>query len=374
MEFFLWTLFTLMLTPALTPILKTFHPCNKWKELWTRTGAYTHDYDTKKLQLPRLVSKRKTPTGQALTFRLPTGFSPDDLEKSLPAIAYEFNCEPVIDTNGKDVTIYLNTQTLPKTLSYDPQPVTGTLPFYIGQSMTGPIIKDLALLPHLLIAGQTGGGKTTLLKLILSYLIRSQNVTIYAADMARTDLTWIENYGGIFVPDSPGLKIVIDELHHELFNRLDKLKAMDSENLFEYNKKVCVNLQLKRVVLAVDELAVFRPRPGMDKEEKDSLLSSFGRLIDLAQVGRKAGVHLILSTQQPNKDVIPALLRDNIPCRIAFKCVTRYASDSILQSSSALYLPQIPGRCILQHDEEIQIQVPDYNKGVMTSELASYRL
>lgn len=372
MELFLASLFIFGLAPFIGPALKKCVPGNTWREIWLRNSVYIRDHDTGKLILPNLVTNKKTPTGTAITFTLPTGFSPDDLQKAFPAIDYHFTCDTVIDTQGKYVTLYLNTMQLPSNLPYTKQQIPGTLPVYLGNTLTGSITKDLTLLPHLLIGGTTGGGKTTLLKLILSYIIQSKNAIIYGADMARTDLTFIQNYGGIFIPDPHGLQIVIDELHQELFARLDMLNNSNSENLFEHNEKT--NQNIKRIVLAIDELSVFRPKPGLEKEEKQSLLYSFGRLIDLASVGRKAGIHLILCTQQPNKDVIPSLLRDNIPCRIAFKCVTRWQSDSILQSSSAVYLPVTPGRCILQHGEEIQLQVPDYNKGVMTAELECLHL
>lgn len=357
--------------PILYPLLSNTAPSNRWRKLWTRTGTYCRDIDTNKLQLPQLIKTAPTPNGQALTFRLPTGFSPSDLEKTIPAIEYEFNCSTTLDVHNKNITIYLNTNPLPTVLNYTPIPVSGTLPIYLGNSLTGPQKLDLATLPHLLIAGPTGTGKTTLLKLILSYLIQHTTAQLYTADMARTDLTFIEKYGGIFIPTASGLQIVINELHTELFTRLDTLAKHKCENLFELNKLI-KNPSLPRIVLAIDELAIFRPKPGTDREEKQSILNTFAKLIDLASTGRKAGIHLILCTQQPNKDVIPALLRDNIPCRIAFKCVTRWQSDAILQSPSALYLPAAPGRCILQHGEEITIQVPDYNKATMTAELDAY--
>jgi S-DNA-T family DNA segregation ATPase FtsK/SpoIIIE len=335
------------------------------KTLFKRTGTFTRS-DEGNIVLPSIKSDTKTATGRKVVLTLPCGMKPSQIETLEEELAYNFNSHVVFDRCGKEIIIYLNNSSLPSLIEYTPHELTGTIPFYLGETITVEMTLDLPSLPHMLIGGETGSGKTKLIQLILTQLIPNSLVELYVCDFGKTDLSFTSQYGATFVSSDQGLFSIIDELHQELFSRLDFLQNKGFENILSLNKE---ETYLKHKVLVIDELAVFRPKSGMEKEEKARLLQAFGKLEDIAGVGRKAGIHLILGTQFPNKDVIPPLLRENLPCRICFKTTSIYGSQAVIGTTAAKYLPKVKGRCIVQHEGDKETQIALIEKESIYREL-----
>lgn len=339
----------------------------KWHRLFDRTRTYIAANGA------TLYPQLKKHTPEKALFRLPLGMAPEAIERITPEIQAAWNRPVEVSSQGRMVTVTFVKPDNPLLdhLVYTSPPLKGVIPLYLGDTKTGPLVLDLVRLPHLLVGGETGGGKTTLLKLILSYIIQSRQADLYVSDFGKTDLQFVRHYGGQFCSNIDSLKAIINIIYETLEDRLEVLAAAGADNIAEYNEQTKNPWQ--RVVLAIDELHVFRPWPGIAKEEKAQLLYALAQLQHIASLGRKAGCHLVLCTQTPNAQVIPGQVRDNIPCRVAFKCVNRWASDAILQNTAALTLAQLPGRCIIQWGEDQEAQVPDYQKAIMTRELEPFR-
>lgn len=209
---------------------------------------------------------------------------------------------------------------------------SGSLAFVLGRDVTGePIFADIEKMPHLLIAGSTGSGKSIALhSLIISLLYKNspQTLKLLLIDPKRVELTI---YGGIPHLISPAIteakkavgvfRWAIDEMER----RYELLQASGSRDVQSYNKKYA-DSSLPYILLVIDELA--------------DLMASFGREIEgsivrLAQMARATGIHLIVSTQRPSVEVITGLIKANITSRIALQVASQVDSRTILDMAGA---------------------------------------
>lgn len=225
------------------------------------------------------------------------------------------------------------------------QELDSKLAVVLGLDVSGrPIVADLARMPHVLIAGQTGAGKSVCINTFLSTLLfraAPSEVKIILVDPKRVELT---NYNGIphlltpviIEPDKvlSALRWVLTEMdrRYKLFSQAGV------RNIDGYNE-VSGFQALPYIVVVVDELA-------------DIMLYSLTEVEDtitrIAQMSRATGIHMVLSTQRPSVDVITGLIKANIPCRIAFAVASQVDSRVILDMQGAekllgrgdmLYLP-----------------------------------
>ena len=185
---------------------------------------------------------------------------------------------------------------------------------------------DLAKMPHLLLAGSTGSGKSVALSAMLTSLAEKnfpEDLRFLLVDPKMTEFYPFEKCPYLLAPILNAPRDVLASLGalvREMEDRYELFRAAGVRTLRDYNEKTVneTDRHLPFILLAVDELA-------------DLLLSEYGERIEqllarLAQKGRAAGIHLILSTQRPTTDVITPLLKSKVPSRIAFK--TSRAADS----------------------------------------------
>jgi len=225
------------------------------------------------------------------------------------------------------------------------------LPMAFGKDITGkPILGDLVKMPHLLVAGSTGSGKSVCINCIIASILfkaTPEEVQLVMVDPKRVELSTYEGIPHLIDIQAAGnSKIITDPkiativLHHmtEIMDaRYDEFKNSRARNIFEYNKKSPVPLPF--IVIIVDELADLMMVSSAAVEK---------HICRLAQMGRAAGVHLVLATQRPSVDVITGLIKVNIPSRIAFAVTSQVDSRTILDRVGAekllgkgdmLYLP-----------------------------------
>lgn len=215
----------------------------------------------------------------------------------------------------------------------------------LGLDVSGkPIIADLARMPHILIAGQTGSGKSVCINTFLSTLLFSAapfEVKLILVDPKRVELTGYNGIPHLLAPVITDPGKVISALRWVL-SEMDRRYKLFSEagvrNIDGYNE-VSGFQALPYIVLVVDELAdimLFSP-----VEVEDSITR-------IAQMSRATGIHMVLATQRPSVDVITGLIKANIPCRIAFAVASQVDSRVILDGQGAekllgkgdmLYLP-----------------------------------
>lgn len=209
------------------------------------------------------------------------------------------------------------------------------LAFCIGKDLSGhPIIGDLEKMPHLLIAGTTGSGKSVCINsLITSLLLKAtpDEVKFIMIDPKMVELSVYNGIAHLLAPVVTNVKKAAITLKawvlQEMNRRYELFHAKGARNLAAYNKKVGDKAErLPSLVVIVDELADLMMVAANEVE------SSICRI---AQMARATGIHMVIATQRPSVDVITGLIKANIPSRIAFAVATQIDSRVILDASGA---------------------------------------
>lgn len=238
------------------------------------------------------------------------------------------------------------------------------LPLAMGKDINGRIVTaDLATMPHVLIAGSTGSGKSVAINaMIMSILFKTtpEQVRMILVDPKRVELGMYEGIPHLFTPIITEPKLAANALRNavrEMERRLKLLASRSVRNIDQYNKLFEANTlsmfedaeeqtPLPYIVIIIDELADLMMLDRANVEEA---------ITRLAQMARAVGIHLVLATQRPSVDVITGLIKANVPTRISFRLATKVDSRTILDNNGAeallgrgdmLFLP--PGTSRLQ--------------------------
>lgn len=201
----------------------------------------------------------------------------------------------------------------------------------LGMNVSGePIASDLTGLPHLLIAGTTGSGKSVCVNSILCCLLLNNspaNLRLIMVDPKRVELT---GYNGIphllspVITDTEKVVSALQWVQREMDARYHRFSQVGTRNIAEYNKSHAD--QLPYMVVVIDELADLMM---LAPDETERALTR------LAQLARATGIHLILATQRPSTDVVTGLIKANFPARIAFAVASGVDSRVILDQPGA---------------------------------------
>jgi S-DNA-T family DNA segregation ATPase FtsK/SpoIIIE len=202
----------------------------------------------------------------------------------------------------------------------------------LGIDVAGqPVVADIAKMPHVLIAGATGSGKSVCVNTFLcSILFRASpsEVKFILVDPKRVELTAYNNIPHLMTPVIVDPKKVVSALKwavNEMDNRYKKLAEVGVKNIESYND-LAGFVAMSSIIIVIDELAdimLFSP-----KEVEDSITR-------IAQMARAVGIHLVLATQRPSVDVITGLIKANVPTRIAFNVSSMMDSRVILDTPGA---------------------------------------
>lgn len=222
----------------------------------------------------------------------------------------------------------------------------GGLPVALGQDTAGdPIVAELTGLPHLLIAGATGSGKSVCINSVITSLLltcQPDNVRMLMVDPKRVELTLFNGIPHLVVPvitDTDEVLAALRAAQNEMLRRYKLMEDVGARNIETYNKKA--NEPIPFLVIIVDELADLMMAAVYEVEQG---------LVRLAQLGRATGIHLILATQRPSVNVVTGLLKANIPARIAFAVASQVDSRVILDSVGAEKLLGKGDMLMLSHD------------------------
>lgn len=205
----------------------------------------------------------------------------------------------------------------------------------LGKDIVGnPFVTDLQKLPHLLIAGTTGSGKSVGLNaMILSLLYRNSpdNLRLIMVDPKKVEFSLYEEIPHLLTPiitDAKKAIIALNNVAREMERRYEMMKALKTKTIDGYNAKAASEGSeiLPFIVIIIDELADLMMTGGKEAE---------GSIIRIAQMGRAAGLHLIVATQRPSVDVVTGLIKTNLPAKIAYKVGSRMDSRVILDSEGA---------------------------------------
>jgi DNA segregation ATPase FtsK/SpoIIIE, S-DNA-T family len=209
----------------------------------------------------------------------------------------------------------------------------GKLPLALGKDVQGqPIVADLTAMPHLLIAGATGSGKSVGLNgMICSILYKATpaDVRFLMIDPKRLELSCYEGIPHLLAPVVTDAKEAAARLRWivgKMDERYKTLQHKQVRNIEGYNRAVAPEERLPYWVVVVDELA-------------DLMMVSAGdvqtSLVRLAQIARAVGIHLIIATQRPSVDVVTGLIKANFPTRIAFQVASKVDSRTVLDGNGA---------------------------------------
>ena len=218
----------------------------------------------------------------------------------------------------------------------------------LGKSQLGLESVDLSKIPHILLGGSTGSGKSILLKVLLVQSLKKNAIVSIADFKGGVDFpkVWHDKCKMCF--DEDALLTLLTELTDELERRKTLLRDTGCANISDYNKRSAVPLQ--RHIFACDEVAEVLDKTGLTKEQKERIGLIENRLSIIARQGRAFGIHLILATQRPDANILSGQIRNNIDCRVCGRADT-ILSQIILDNTTAA--EQIPkdkaGRFIL-HD------------------------
>jgi DNA segregation ATPase FtsK/SpoIIIE, S-DNA-T family len=256
---------------------------------------------------------------------------------------------------------------------------TSRLTLALGKTIHGePFVSDLATMPHLLIAGSTGTGKSVSVNAMLSSILfraTPDDVRLIMIDPKRLELGMYEEIPHLLTPVVVDPKLAANALRwavREMEERYKTLAAVGVRNIEQYNR----NLKMAQaeqqgpvldskgnevrllpcIVVLIDELADLMMVASSEVEES---------ICRLAQMARAVGIHLILATQRPSVDVITGLIKANLPARISFRVSSKIDSRTILDGNGAeqllgkgdmLYLPPASSRFVRLHGPYISEQ------------------
>ena len=244
------------------------------------------------------------------------------------------------------------------------------LPIAIGKTINNEtLVFDLAKMPHLLMAGATGQGKSVGLNAVLTSLLYKKHpaeVKFVLVDPKKVELTLynkIERHYLAKLPDSEeaiitdNTKVIntLNSLCIEMDNRYEMLKNASCRNIVEYNNK------FKQRKLNPNDGHSFLPYIILVVDEFADLIMTAGKQVEtpiarLAQLARAIGIHLIIATQRPSVNVITGVIKANFPARIAFRVTSKIDSRTILDSSGADQLIGRGDMLFTQGNEIVRIQ------------------
>lgn len=238
------------------------------------------------------------------------------------------------------------------------------LPLALGKTISGEIyVDDLARMPHLLIAGATGSGKSVGINTIITsllYRLSPSDVKFAIIDPKKIELTPFRKVRNHFLAVSPDIDeeivttpsnavVLLKSIELEMEERYNRLAAAGVRNIADYNERVTAgklhntetiqHAKMPYIIVVVDELADLMITAAREVEEP---------IARLAQLARAVGIHLVVATQRPSVDVITGVIKANFPARIAYQVSSKIDSRTILDMNGAeqllgngdmLYLP-----------------------------------
>lgn len=210
------------------------------------------------------------------------------------------------------------------------------LPLILGQNTVGKaVVVDLAHMPHLLIAGSTGSGKSVALNAMLISLLcarKPDELKLILIDPKRLEFTAYEHIAHLLLPiitDTREAIPVLKWLALNMDKRYAQMATVGARNIFDYNVQADEKKEYERmpfIVLVIDELADLMIMVGKEVEES---------IARITQMARAAGIHLVVATQRPSVDVITGSIKVNFPSRISFRVTSRIDSRTILDTGGA---------------------------------------
>ena len=218
----------------------------------------------------------------------------------------------------------------------------------LGKSQLGLESVNLSKIPHILLGGSTGSGKSILLKVLLVQSLKKNAIVSIADFKGGVDFPKIWHDKCKMCFDEEALLKLLTELTDELECRKRLFRDTGCSNISDYNKHIAVPLQ--RHIFACDEVAEVLDKTGLTKEQKERIGLIENRLSIIARQGRAFGIHLILATQRPDANILSGQIRNNINCRVCGRADTILSQIILDNTTSAEQIPKDKAGRFILHD------------------------
>lgn len=325
------------------PYYKKVTSCFRYAGLSRQTMIGKTHYEI----MPRVQNVQHKIAETIVTFTLPNGMDPKNIKKCEYVFQQMFGDNTVVVGDLKVFAVHIYHNKMPVVANYRTQEVKAaidglSLPIVAGVDATGKLIAyDMRKYPHLLIAGETGFGKSTELRVILTTLmLHRPTVRFVLADLKRSEFHVFRGCAPVddLCTTADHLALALENVRHELDRRG---KLLDEKGLTS-----TAETDLPDIVVAIDEVALLK------KEKK-----IMDTIEDISAIGRALGVYLILSMQRPDAQVLDGKLKNNLTVRLSYKQADKINSKIVLGGSGAEKLTH-PGRGILKITNAQVIQSP----------------
>ncbi|MFD2615716.1 FtsK/SpoIIIE domain-containing protein [Paenibacillus gansuensis] len=302
--------------------------------------------------LPTITAQYEHEWGYRLLIKLPSGVSSADVIKQQRAISEALRADiEAYWKNGLVIDVF--TRKLPAKVLYVAEKRNDwKVPIGVNRRGETRYFDFAGPFPHLLTGGIAGGGKSVISRGIITSLVLGDRTDLYLCDLkGGVELGMFRNFRCTlgFADNLQKVAELAERAEREMNGRYAIMAANGSQDWHG-----------RRLVFVMDEMADLKTRPGDPEADVKNRIKSV--LTRISAKGRAAGVILMLSTQRPSADVIDGLIKTNIATSISFKTRDGTQSRIIIDSTDAADLPDIPGRCIYQqqNDEILQTFLLSY--------------
>nr|WP_269448582.1 FtsK/SpoIIIE domain-containing protein [Metabacillus kandeliae] len=279
--------------------------------------------------------------------------NPTDLKKKEYVLSQVFGSRYELKGDGIRYTLKIYTNEPETKFDFELPELTGRIPVLAGKDQLGNMLSfDMVENPHLLIAGETGSGKSVTIRMILTALIlaKRSEIDFYLADMKRSEFHLFRHCEGVqaVMTKKEELALCLSHLRKEMKLRGDLLDETELDHIDKYNSKY-TSQKKKYIILCIDEVALLK------KETK---------LMDVVEeiscIGRALGIFLILSMQRPDSKVLEGQLKNNLTVRYAFQHSDKINSDITLGRGTKEDASKLerPGQFYFKNQSTVMVQAP----------------
>lgn len=324
----------------------------KYYEIFKNIGFVGKDK-----KYPLLLSKQKL-SDKVEILKFKSNIPLEDWKKNDARLETALDCsiQRIEQGNNKKIIILTTVGSqykIPDKISWKDEYIKDKGIVVVGETALEQIAFDLNKNPHVLVAGETGSGKSVILRTILWQLINK------AAHIVMIDFKGGVEFGkryeefGEVITERERAAEVLKFLVNENQERLKLFRELEVKNIEEFNEKTGKNLC--RVGVIIDEIAEMLDKTGISKKERGLFDEMEASIASLARLARATGINLILGVQRPDANVLPGQIKNNIVVRICGRFADKPASEIVLGNTEACNLPELKGRFIFKLGNELKI-------------------
>ena len=306
---------------------------------------------------PHLIGSKKI-SDKITVLKYKSNISLEEWKKSTAQLETALDCsiQKIEQGNNKKVvilTVVDSKYQIPENIHWKDEYLRDKAKIVVGETALEQIEFDLNRNAHVLVAGETGSGKSVILRGILWQLINKAAYVFMIDFKGGVEFgKRYEEFGEVIMDRQRALE-VLKLLVEENQKRLALFRDLEVKNLEEFNNKTGKNLC--RVGVIIDEIAEMLDRKGVSKRDKELMDEIESCLASLARLARATGINLIIGVQRPDANVLPGQIKNNVVIRISGRFADKTASEIVLNTSEACGLPEVKGRFIFKLGNETKI-------------------